>query len=312
MTKKIILIGNPIAGGGALRKIKKAVTILKNKGFNVNLMLTAQKGDAESFAKRISLETHNSELLVIAAGGDGTYNEVANGLVYSNIPMAVLPLGTTSVLAKEIGIPSNIEKALDVAINGTIQTIHIGRITLKDNARYFILMAGIGFDGEAVYGVNEKIKKYSGKGAYILSGLKAFSKYNPMPILIKAQGLPLTQLFSEKETKELQKLKGYAAIICKASCYGGNFKIAPDAKLTDQYFYVFVTHKNGRFNLLKYIEGIITGKHLAFKDISYFKTSEIVVEGNAHIQIDGDYLGTAPAKIEVKPYALKLVCSPKY
>lgn len=303
MTKKIILIGNPIAGGGALKKIKKAVGILEERGYYVQLMLTSKKGDAELFAKKINseLQSLNSELLVIAAGGDGTYNEVANGLVYSDIPIAILPLGTTSVLAKEIGIPSNIEKALDIAVNGTIQTIHIGRITLKDNTRYFLLMAGIGFDGEAVYGVNEKIKKYSGKGAYVLSGLKAFFKYNPEPILIKA--------YSENEKKELQ---GYVAIICKASCYGGNYKITPDARLTDQYFYVFVTHSRGRFDLLKYIAGIITERHLAFKDISYLKASEIVVEGNAHIQIDGDYLGAAPAKIEIMPYALKLVCCPKY
>lgn len=316
LMRNIVLIGNPIAGGGAEKKIKKAVSILKNKGCNVKLMLTKKRGDAEAFAKQISQEFR--EDIVIAAGGDGTYNEVANGLIYSDIPMAILPLGTTSVLARELNIPLNIERALDIAIKGIIQTVHLGRITLKKSngsavtsnklnkgkntlknsslvTRYFILMAGIGFDGEAVFGVSERIKKYSGKGAYILSGLKALLKYNPSTIIIKGHG---TFPFS---------LTGYTAIVGKASCYGGNFKITPDARLTDPYFYIFVTQKKGRLNLLRYVSGIITGKHLHFKDITYFRAAELTIEGHAYIQIDGDYFGITPAKIEIVPDALKLV-----
>ncbi|MDI6728097.1 MAG: diacylglycerol kinase family lipid kinase [Thermodesulfovibrionales bacterium] len=322
MTKNIILIGNPIAGGGALKKIKRSVNILENRGFDVRLMLTAQKGDAESFARQISQEGQG-ELLVIAAGGDGTYNEVANGLAHSNIPMAILPLGTTSVLAKELNMPENLEKALNIALNGKVQTVHLGRITCNKLAhssslidtnkktmghelssksynitrhpslvtRYFLLMAGIGFDGETVYSVNEKIKTITGKGAYILSGIRTILKYNPPRITLKYN--------SEQKS-------GYNAIIGKASCYGGDFKITPDAKLTEPSLYVFLMHKKGRLNLIRYISGIIKGGHLKLKDISYFRASEIEIQGNAHIQVDGDYLGITPAKIDVMPNALLL------
>lgn len=301
MTKNIVLIGNPIAGGGALKKIKKAVNILENREFDVHLMLTSQKGDAESFARQISYNqslTYNPEPhLVIAAGGDGTYNEVANGLVHSNIPMAILPLGTTSVLAKELNMPEDLEKALDIALNRKAQTIHLGRITCKTHdskllTRHFLLMAGVGFDGESVYGVNEKIKTITGKGAYILSGIKTILRYNPSRITLKYNS---------------EQRSGYNAVIGKASCYGGDFKITPDARFTDPYFYVFVMHQKGRLNLIRYISGIIKGSHLKLKDISYFRASVIEIEGNAHIQIDGDYLGTTPAKIDVVPDALQLV-----
>jgi YegS/Rv2252/BmrU family lipid kinase len=299
LTKDIILIGNPIAGGGSLKKIKMAVNILENWGFDVRLMLTAQKGDAESFARQIGQESEirSQECLVIVAGGDGTYNEVANGLAHSNIPMAILPLGTTSVLAKELKIPSTIERALNIALDGKVQTIHLGRITCRTLnskllTRHFLLMAGIGFDGEAVYGVNERIKKITGKGAYILSGLKTILRYNPSQITLKYDS---------------QQKSGYNAIIGKASCYGGDFKVTPDAKLTEPFFYVFLMHQKGRFNLIRYISGIIKGSHLKLKDISYFRASEIEIQGNAHIQIDGDYLGTTPAKIDVVPDALKLI-----
>ncbi|MGD0283557.1 MAG: acylglycerol kinase family protein, partial [Dissulfurispiraceae bacterium] len=93
MAERIILIGNPIAGGGAAFKIKKASDSLIKRGYDVKLMFTGRKGDAEDFARSI---TGRPVRLVIAAGGDGTYNEVANGLVHSGIPMAILPLGTTS------------------------------------------------------------------------------------------------------------------------------------------------------------------------------------------------------------------------
>lgn len=309
MTEKIFLIGNPIAGGGALKKIKNSFSILKEKGFDVHLMLTSQKGDAESFARQISQQSGlKSSLLVIAAGGDGTYNEVANGLAFSNIPMAILPLGTTSVLAKELKIPSNIERALNIALNGKTQKIHLGRITsmqgngqrseVRTLMRYFLLMAGIGFDGEAVLGLNEKMKRYIGKGSYILSGIKTLIKYNPSLITLRwhdtANGAEISNA-------------GYVAIIGKGSCYGGNFKITPDAKLTEPWFYVFLAHKKRRFDLIRYAAGIISRSHLNFKDISYFKASDIEIQGDAHIQIDGDYFGSLPAKIDVATDALKLV-----
>jgi diacylglycerol kinase family enzyme len=319
MKRAIALIGNPIAGGGALKEIKKAEGILKDRGLDVRLMLTSKKGDAESFAKSISeLQTPDSEILIISAGGDGTCNEVANGLIHSDIPMAILPLGTTSVLAKELNIPANTKKALNIALNGKIETAHLGRITLRGGMRHFLLMAGVGFDGEAVFGVNENIKKYSGKGAYILSGIKVLLKYNPEPITINAQINQIEDIQSSKfivqnyssfiAHNQSLKLTGYTAIIGKASCYGGDFKITPDAGLTDPYLYVFLTHKKGRIDLIRYLSGILMRRPpLEFEDISYFRATQIEIEGSSHIQIDGDYAGTAPARIEVVPDALKLV-----
>ncbi|MCL4492030.1 MAG: diacylglycerol kinase family lipid kinase [Nitrospirae bacterium] len=342
--KNIVLIGNPAAGGGALKKIEKAASIIRDKGFDVRVLLTGKRGDAESFAREIASNSPTFKkagqggILVIAAGGDGTYNEVANGLIHSDVPMAVLPLGTSSVLAKELRLPGDIDKAVHIALNGCIQTVHVGKITLKDSdklrvtsnglkdkkdtedlspvtenvTRYFLLMAGIGFDAETVFGISERIKKYTGKAAYILSGIETVMKYNPSPLTIKGYGSPVANHESKGSGPLAFRpssivLTGYTAIIGKASCYGGNFKITPDASLTDPHFYVFVTHKKSRSSLIKYVAGIVKGFHLGFKDISYFRAAEIEVEGNAPIQIDGDYAGAAPAKIEIARDALKIV-----
>ncbi|MDO8746075.1 MAG: acylglycerol kinase family protein, partial [Thermodesulfovibrionales bacterium] len=138
MKETIFLIGNPAAGRNALRKINEAAAIIKNRGHNVEMLLTGKRGDAELFARQISSESgvqrlefkNNSSLLVIAAGGDGTYNEVINGIACTNIPMAILPLGTTNILAKELNIPDDIEDALNIALRGKTQKVCLGRITL--------------------------------------------------------------------------------------------------------------------------------------------------------------------------------------
>ena len=314
--ENIIIIGNPIAGGNALKKIRLALDIFKKKGFRVELLLTEKRGDAEGFARKIARQPST---LVVAAGGDGTYNEVANGLVKSGTPMAILPVGTTSVLAKELKIPSRIPAAVDFIINGIEQAVHPGKLTLTDGShplpyeRYFLLMAGIGFDGEAVFGVNKNIKKHLGKGGYILSGLDVFRKYNPQPITLNAYDAEVIKkcgskdIHSNHQQHSYLSLSGYIAIIGKAACYGGDFKITRHARLTDPFFYVFIAHGRSRCSLLKYIAGIAVQVHLRYKDISYLKTAKLDVLGDSKVQIDGDYAGTTPVSVEVVPDALKLI-----
>lgn len=285
--KKVFLIGNPVAGGGCLKKIEKAESILRKKGIDVEILLTKSQGDAEIFAKQISKTEKDS--LIIAAGGDGTYNEVANGLCYSEIPMAILPLGTTSVLAKELGIPNNIEKALNIALNGRVFRIHLGRVKNKQKERLFLLMAGVGFDGQAVSGVNQKSRFK--KLAYIVSGIKTFFRYNPEKIL----------LINSKN------VECYSAVVAKASCYGGSFKIAPDVDLRQPFFYVFASKTNSKLHLATHIIGVIFGFHLKLKDTLYFKAQNVKIFGDVHIQIDGDYFGKAPVEIDIVEDAVNLV-----
>jgi diacylglycerol kinase family enzyme len=95
--------------------------------------------------------------------------------------------------------------------------------------------------------------------------------------------------------------------VSKAACYGGDMKITPDASLASPFLYVFVGHKKGRLNLIQHLVAIIAGRTLTLKDISYFRTDEITIEGNSHNQHDGDYAATTPVKIDVVRNALKLV-----
>lgn len=291
----IQLIINPIAGNKAFRSIKKIEELLKKKA-PVKTFLTEKKGDAEAFARQISSE------LIIVVGGDGTFNEVINGLLSSDknkIPLALIPLGTTNVLAKEIGIPEDIEGAIEVALTNIPKTISLGRIVSTRNSslptiRYFSLMAGIGFDGEVVFRVSDRIKKISGKGAYILSGIKTIMQYNP----------PLIEIKTSERT-----FTGYTAVIGNARFYGGYFHVTPKANIRDPLLDLCLFRGKRRKDILRFVTDIIRGKHLNSKDVFYEKFSELEIlsKETVHVQIDGDYFGTLPVKIGVVKDAVSII-----
>lgn len=294
MRSLIVLISNPAARGASSKKIGSASAFLQEKGFDTEILLTEKIGDAT----RLAEETIGKRpFAIMAAGGDGTINEVINGMIGSDVPLAILPLGTTNVLAKELGIPEDLKGAMDAAVSLKPRTVSLGRIELNpetDSAysRYFCLMAGIGFDGAAVHDMNSAVKKRSGKAAYIFSGIKNLLRYSP------------NQLFYNIDGKEYS---GFSSITGKASKYGGNFKITPDADLSDPFLYTCIFQGNKRRDLLRYVFKVMTGRLFEEKDIVYLKSASIEVLGTAHIQIDGDYLGLTPAKITVAKNALKII-----
>jgi len=293
MKSLIVLISNPTAKKASERKVALASYYLQSKGFEVEVFFTDKKGDAEKLARKAA---RKSPHLIIAGGGDGTINEVINGIAGTQTPMAVMPLGTTNVLAKELGIPENIKKAMEAAVRGNPRVVSLGKITLANPSspvtRYFCLMAGVGFDGKAVRGINETFKKISGKGAYIYSGMKTLSGFNPELLAFTVDG---------------KQYYGYSAIIGNASRYGGNFRATPDARIEDPYLYACLFKGKKRLDTLRYILGIIKGSHLNFRDVEYLRAKHIKIEGEAHVQIDGDYIGMTPAEISAVPDSLRLV-----
>jgi len=174
--------------------------------------------------------------------------------------------------------------------------ISLGKITLTDSSpllsRYFILMAGIGYDGMAVYGINETMKKLSGQGAYIYSGITTLLKIDPSLLTFTING---------------KLYQGYSGIIGNAAKYGGSFSVTPDAHLSNPALYVCIFQGSKRADIVRYVFGILTGTHLKYADIEYKKAERIEIKGSAHIQIDGDYFGMTPAKVEIVPNALNLI-----
>ncbi len=287
----VSLIVNPSAGNKTLGSIYEIESLLSREAV-LKTFITRKRGDAFEYAKN----NCDSDRIIVS-GGDGTFNEVLNGLLSAEnispagIPLALIPTGTANVLAKELKIPEDIKKATELALTGTARKIALGRI----NGRYFTLMAGIGFDGETVLSVRRNfLKQISGKAAHIAAGLKVLMKYDPSLIKIKTPACELT---------------GYTVVIGNAGNYGGNFSVTPHASITEPLLDVCVFKSRSRRDLLRFIIGALRRKHLSFDDVSYFKTTEaeIVSDGKVHVQTDGDYFGTLPARIDVVQDAVSIV-----
>ncbi len=312
------LIVNPRAGKSAEGSIKRAFNLFVDRGVDAEILFTNHRGHAEAIARTIALESLKApeqqkagQRFVVAVGGDGTYNEVANGLVNSPIPMGILPLGTTSVLARELMIPKDIEGAVKTILEGEVIDANLGFIDCMNNgnpvSRYFLLMAGVGFDGETVRLVDVDKKRLFGKLAYIISGIRYFALLRDAFIRARILGGNFLEGLPDSADNDGSVLECTNLIVGKGRYYGGSFTVTKDANIRDSSFYCFATKGKGRINLMKYLVGILFNRHRGLSDTRYFETSNIYLEGDAEIQIDGDYIGRLPAHLQTKTQCLRLI-----
>ncbi len=281
----LYVVVNPIARRYSERKLRNAIRFFKNEFSEVRVLYTEARGDAERICRELATK---GERLVVVVGGDGTLNEAINGVAKTETSIGFIPAGTTNVAAKELNIIEDYEGAALQILKGKVQELNLGII----NNRYFLLMAGAGFDGETVYGLNSTLKRLSGKGAYILSGLKVWIRGD-------------LEKFSVKT--DMDEYECYTVIVCNSACYGGTFKVCPDASPFSDTLYVCIMPNGSRKDILRYVGGVLLGRHLRYKDLIYTSSDRVLIEGGPHIQIDGDYFGKGPAEVRLETKALRMV-----
>jgi diacylglycerol kinase (ATP) len=281
LPEKLALIWNPASGRAKPEKLARAQKYFSEAGFEVEAFLTAKRGEGESLAR----EALDRGFKIIAAcGGDGTINEVVQPMVLGGARLAVIPLGTVNVLARELGISSSFDKALEQAAKGKERKIWLGKVTLGENglSRFFFLMAGIGFDAEVVHANKDNLKKTIGRFSYIWTAFETLLNFKPEKLRFLVDG---------------ERITGFHSIIGKASRYGGNFKVTRNASLFDPDIHILILKSPKKIHLLK-LAWFILIKTLPCFEGSEFKVSRsIEVEGKAGIQIDGEYIGETPCTI---------------
>lgn len=279
--KGAAIIANPAARKSTAKKVELASRLLGRAGWDAQIFWTEAGGHGAELARKAAL---GGAGLVVAAGGDGTFNEVMNGLAGGDVPMAILPIGTTNVLAKELHIPEDVEGAIRRITAGRPRQLYVGKMTFPDGAaRKFFLMAGIGFDAEAVYSVNRTLKSLSGKAGYFVSGMKVLARWRPEPKRAAIDG---------------REFRFTSLLVCKGARYGGYPKAAPDASLEAPGLRAVLMQGGKRRDIFRYAFGIITGRHTAYKDVLYLRCDKVDVSDDARVQADGDYIGKSPVTIE--------------
>jgi diacylglycerol kinase (ATP) len=295
---KTTIIVNPIAGKRNEACIREAAGVLKSNGAIPVIRETTKRGDALLFARE---EIGKGTETVIAAGGDGTVNEVANGLVGTPVKLAVLPLGTANVFSLETQIPSDPVSAMDVVLRGVPTPINVGCIRLSEVSGegevsiHFLLMAGAGFDAGVVRELTRGKISMWGKAAYFYTGLRVLSHY--------------THALLSVTVDQGKVIKGYSAVIGKAHYYGGGYEITPQASLFDDTLDLCLFQGEGAWNMLRYVWGVLRKKHLGYSDVYYCKAKEIEISSQVEVfvQADGDLCGRLPAYLSVKKGALTVM-----
>jgi diacylglycerol kinase (ATP) len=292
LPRRILIIFNPMAGRKRYRaaRLRGVVAELERLGCIVEVRSTRAPGDAE----RLAREANPTFDLIVAAGGDGTVNEVVNGLFARSRPMAVLPLGTGNVLANEVGMPRNPRRLAEVLADGKAKPIWPGRAGL----RLFVAMTGVGFDAEVLAALDPKLKCRIGKLAFAWAILLCVWRYRRREFVVAApDAYPVT-----------------SAIVTKGRLYGGRFVIAPNARVDDPLFHILLFRGAGRLAIVRYLAALTLGVLHRLPDVSVVTARRVLVaafdsdeSGISVVETDGEVGGRLPLVIEIAEKPVLLV-----
>lgn len=298
-----LLIHNPNAGGGGSdrrKELDEARRILSTGGIEADLAETTGPGDATNIALRAGNEGRD---LVIACGGDGTLNEVVNGLARQSnghrVPLALLPGGTANILAKELTLPWDIPRAAERLVRGTVREIALGLATPvnePEKSRYFLSVAGAGPDGRITYAVDLELKAKMGIFAYWWQGAREVLNYKFPRFTVKTID---------------QSIEASLVIVGRTKHYGGPFKITTEADLYEDQFELAVLTTQSGLRYLSYLPTLWFGNLRNTEGVHFLKADTLLcepIDGEpVYAQVDGEPLSRLPVEFKIVPRALKLL-----
>ncbi|MEQ1947120.1 MAG: diacylglycerol kinase family protein [Bryobacteraceae bacterium] len=292
-----VLIYNPTAGKvqrNSGRLIERTTEALARANIVPELLPTAAAGHATVLAREAIAAGAD---LVLVLGGDGTINEVANGMVNSSVPLGVLPGGTANVLAMELGLGSSPERAARQLERCVERKISLGKMTRSDGtSRYFLLMGGVGLDAAIVNAVDPALKAKTGKLAYWVAGLGRFTQ--------------TIEQFTAK-VAGVEKQCGFV-LAARVRNYGGDLEIAKGASLLADAFEVVLFEGSHPLRYAGYMLAVGVRCVQVLPGVQTVRATEMEFSGEAPVQIDGEAVGSLPVRFEIVPSALTLLVPPRY
>jgi YegS/Rv2252/BmrU family lipid kinase len=309
--KKGTLIYNPVAGRRPARRereVHHAASVLRQAGLEIELASTARPDMAHELAQAA---VANGAEVVLACGGDGTINEVINGLALSQVPLGILPGGTANIVAHELGLPLNPVRAARQFACWTPHRIALGRARWKEapaappcgklapqsSCRYYISVAGIGYDAEIVYKLSWWLKTNFGVAGYVLEAFRQLVSYSFPRFSCRLNG---------------HNRQGTFAVIHRTRLYAGWLHLAPTAGLFRPRFAVCSFPSRSRLRYLIYASAVLARQHLRMNGVTLDQCTEVActpVDTFAPIrfELDGELAGVIPATFEIVPDALTLL-----
>ncbi len=277
--KKVLVILNPAARGeraGALREKIQSLSL------RIVVRMTAAAGDARTMARAAVEEGFQA---IIAAGGDGTVNEVANGVAGSDVRFGILPIGTMNVFASELGIPqNNLPAAWRIIEDGCVRELDLPMA----NGSHFVQLAGIGLDAEVVRLTTPESKKSLGPMSYLLT-LAQIAAVPPPAIIV--------------EPLDSRSYEGSFVLVGNGRFYGGPFVLFKNARHDDGLLDVLVFKNQSHWDVVRYFQAIAFGSHAELPDVDYFQTKSMLVHsaGSVPVELDGELADSLPCRFDFSP-----------
>lgn len=297
MGKKIHVILNGKAGRRGIEFSQKSISDAFHKldpTVEVDFGLTQAPQHAIELARQAAAAGYD---VVVAAGGDGTVNEVCNGLAHTGAVMGIIPNGSTNVFAQEMQLSSNIDKAADIILNGDAKVIDLGCV----HGRFFIWMLGIGIEAKIASLVNPKIKQYFGVLAYVIAALQQ--------LFDKAFSLMKIYL----EDKEIM-FSTFNTIIGNATSFDGFLGIRSQYSISDGWLDVCILQRKSYMGIFKLLREFARGRRDYYRFIDRFsaahcrvKTLRVETVPSTFYHVDGEVMGKTPIEVSVHPKALTLL-----
>lgn len=293
---RICVIFNPAARGNKARRFRRYLNELSQQ---CALKATTAPGDARRFAQAAVATGYD---VIVAAGGDGTLNEVLNGIGdepdgFERVRVGLLPLGTVNVFARELKIPLHVPGAWQVLRRGCETRVDLARADFfedgKPAQRLFVQLAGAGLDARAIELVSWKLKKNAGPIAYVVAGLQALVEKQPR-ISVSADG---------------QKIEGELALLGSGKFYGGPFEIFPTAELHDGRLDVCVFPRVNVPSLMRLAPGFVARRKFSEKLVRRLcaEKFELSSDAPAAFELDGEWAGNLPVTFSVTPQKLRVI-----
>ncbi|MFV9503953.1 MAG: diacylglycerol/lipid kinase family protein [Oscillochloridaceae bacterium umkhey_bin13] len=292
---RTMLVFNPHAGQAEAleRELEASANVWRAQGWSVTVEPTLAPGDGIRLARQAARTGFD---LVVAAGGDGTINEVINGLAGTRTALAPLPLGTMNVWARELGLPLQPRAAAATLLEWQPRRIDLGRA----GDRYFLLMAGIGFDAAITAGVRADEKRRFGALAYVLRGLGQ---------AVNFRGARASLIIDGRRTRG----RILMVVVGNSQLYGGLVKITHRASIDDGLLDVAVFKGENGLSAVRRLIAILLRRYSADPEIEYYRARSIQVLAKPQlpIQVDGDPIGSTPMTFVAAPGALLAMLPPE-
>lgn len=296
----ILIVVNPTAGRNrGLRTANDVSSRLRTRGLEVTVLYTSQTGDAERMTREASMDDKGRPGCVVACGGDGTVQEVANALASLKPSlgdvcpmMGLAPAGRCNDFARALGVPTAPAVIAEILAGGHSRAIDLGRV----NDRYFCTVATVGVDADVSSYVDSMRVPLRGTAAYLYGAICVLCRYRPRKLRITGDFGVIDQPV-------------FLASTANTSSYGGAIKIAPGATPTDGQLDLCVIEAVSRLRALTLLPTVLAGRHGSQPEVRFIRTTRLSIDAAdpTDLWADGERLARTPAAIEVAPGAIRVM-----